>query len=517
MSNLLYRIKSSTKLAESSIPAHLTTLSVSWLNKQFKAVAIHRGVVEGSWESPTEIEGASHFEELVREAVKNTGYHGNTVSLVLAHQRMVQQLVDLPPVKGQALTRLVERQASQQKFFPSEAVFAWQNCPSAKGTQRVILHLFPKILLHQLIQGARKNDLHLTAVLPPFGVLHQQVAALPFDKTKDEVEILAAETGGSTTVVIARGESDLLLARNLPGSWNEEPERLAVDLNRTLLYAGQQYGISPKKGLWVFGKGAKEKAPEVQKSLGMPVNLSPVDDTPFYWATEAVKLRPAATPNFVSHQLQMAPQRRVFAKVVAALVVLVLLVSFGASGLLALQTRAERRIAKELAGDLQHLQERHKELQRRNAELDRKQKVVDLVAGGRATSVPFWLLAYLGEAVPPELVLTNLVVRQETNQWRVQMAGVGQIGPRATNTPPLSYSIATLRQRLATGPFRLALAEPESKKAPDPQMRPVAAKSGESKEAILAWLGNVRNVQVRTNTTAAEESWFSFEGVMRND
>ena len=52
----------------------------------------------------------------------------------------------------------------------------------------IILHLFPKILLNQLIQGARKLNLHLTAVIPPSAVLHQQVAALPFDNEKDAVK-----------------------------------------------------------------------------------------------------------------------------------------------------------------------------------------------------------------------------------------------------------------------------------------------------------------------------------------
>ncbi len=512
MANLLYRIKSSAKLAENSISSNLTTLSLSWLNKQFKAVAIHRGVVEGTWESPTEIEGASHFEELVREAVKNTGYHGLTVSLVLAHPRMVQQLVDLPPVKGQSLKKLVERQAKQQKFFPSEAVFAWQNCPSPKGVQRVLLHLFPKILLNQLIQGARKNELHLTAVLPPFGVLHQQIGALPYEKDKDGVEMLAAETGGSTTVVIARGDGDLLLARSLAGSWNDEIDRLAVDLNRTILYAGQQYGLTLKKCLWVFGKGAKEKAVEVQHALGIPVQVSPVDDTPFYWANEAVKLRPGGTPNFISAQLQKAPQRRIFAKVVAGGVILVLLASLGASGALALQARVERRISAGLSEQVALLQQQHKELQRRNTEFARKRKLVDLVVGNRAPAVPLWFLAYLAEAVPPELVVTNLVVKQETNAWRVHRAGIGQLGPKLTNAPVPSDSIALLKQRLVTGPFHLQLAEPGQKSV---GAQPVAAKADGGQTNTLGWLDNVRNVQAPTNNASLTASWFRFEGVMR--
>src|SRR5664280_1038253 len=86
-----------------AIPGHVTTLSVSWLNSQFKAIAVHRGVVEGTWDHTGAVEGAEQFEALIRDAIQQTGYHGQTVSLVLAHPRLAQQLVDAPPVKAAAL------------------------------------------------------------------------------------------------------------------------------------------------------------------------------------------------------------------------------------------------------------------------------------------------------------------------------------------------------------------------------------------------------------------------------
>jgi len=65
------------KLGASAIPAHLTTLSVSWLNGQFKAVAVHRGAIEGTWENPVEAEDPANFEALVREAIQKTGFRGS--------------------------------------------------------------------------------------------------------------------------------------------------------------------------------------------------------------------------------------------------------------------------------------------------------------------------------------------------------------------------------------------------------------------------------------------------------
>ena len=113
----MLKIANSPKPRSAAIPANVSTLSVSWLNSQFKAIAVQRGVVEGTWECPGEIEGTGNFEALLREAVQKTGYRGQTVSLLLAHPRLAQQLVDVPPVRGSALDKVVQRQAQQQKMF----------------------------------------------------------------------------------------------------------------------------------------------------------------------------------------------------------------------------------------------------------------------------------------------------------------------------------------------------------------------------------------------------------------
>src|SRR6266567_1460532 len=220
----MIRLAISRKPGSHAIPAHLTTLSVSWLNNQFKAVAVNRGVVEGTWEHPGEADGVGNFERFLHEAVQQTGYRGQTVSLVLAHPRLVQQLMEVPPIKG---------------------------------AQRILLHLFPRLLVNQLIQGCKRNGLHLAAVIPPSAVLQQQLTQLQLQKAG--AALLAAETGGSTTLVMGHADGQILLARTLPGNWNQDTERLAVDLNRTILFVHQQQEVATNHGVWLFGPGASEQ------------------------------------------------------------------------------------------------------------------------------------------------------------------------------------------------------------------------------------------------------------------
>jgi hypothetical protein len=452
---MAYNIRIPSRSAGNAIPSSLTTLSISWLNKQFKAVSIHRGLVDGTWERPDPIEGTSHFESLLKEAIQNTGFRGQTVTLVLGHQRLVQQPLDLPPVKGTALAKLVQRQAAQQKVFQGEAAWAFETANSPKGMQRVILHLFPRILLGQLVNACRKFDLHLRAVMPPSAVVHHQLSQLP--GAKDEVDLLAAETGGSTTVVISRNDGQMVLARTLPCSWTEDVERTAVDLNRTMLFASQQYGVTIKKEIWIFGPGARENLLALQTKLQLLVKASPADDTPFYWATEAAKLRPSAVPNFISAEQQKAPQRRVFAKVVAAGTVVVMVASLAATGYAFFQARQERETARSLQEQLFKLENRRKDLQLKVYEWQRRQQISTLIVDQTPAPVPVWLLAYLSEAVPNDLVLTNLHVARSNDVWRVQIAGSVLELPGTTNAPASEASIELFRSSLSKGPLKLEL------------------------------------------------------------
>jgi hypothetical protein len=307
----------------------VTTLCVSWLNNQFKAQSIHRGEIEGVWECPWPVDEANGFAAALGEAIERTDYHGHTVSILMAHPRLVQQLVEVPPVKGPALKKILQRQAQQQKMFSGEAVWACQGSQPTKGPQRVVLHLFPKVLLLQLLQACRQHGLYLTSLLPASAVLHQQLRQLPLEK--GEVALLAAETSGSTTVVVGGSDGQLFLARTLARNWNEGAERLALDLDRTILFVNQQCGVTVNRGIWLFGAVAEEQCGAVQRHTQMPVQLSPVAYDPFYWATEAARLRLSQAPNFISAELQKAPQRHVFAKAMVAIISSVMVGSLSVS------------------------------------------------------------------------------------------------------------------------------------------------------------------------------------------
>ena len=476
------------KLGASAIPAHLTTLSVSWLNNQFKAVAIHRGTVVGTWERPGETDGPDRFDAFIREAGQHTGYKGQNVSLVLAHPRLVQQLIDVPPVKGSALDKVIQRQAQQQKMFAGEAAWTSQLSPSDKTTQRVVLHLFPKLLLNQFIQGCRRNGLHLTGVIPISAVLQNQLTQIGIEK--EEIGLVAGETGGTTTLVAGNGEGKVLLARTLSGNWNTELERMAVDLNRTVLFINQQYSISINKGVWLFGSGAEQQTDAVQNLVPLPVDESPVEFDPFYWATQAVKLRPELTPNFISRELRAAPKRRVFATVVGAATFVVVGVSIAASAVFLRQAQLEANNIITLNRQMAKLQATKAAMEELDRELSRKKQVIRLVTGERPPPTPAWFLAYLSEAVPSDLVVTNLQIARKEDYYTVVIGGAFQ--PPAPNQPPpqqIVDPVAVFKARLTSAPFHVKINENASDPAKPAPAAPPAGKAPEA--GVPAWLSRL--------------------------
>jgi hypothetical protein len=506
----MLNLKHSRRLGGTAIPRQLTTLSVSWLNNQFKAVAIHRGLVEGTWEHPGEIEGPANFEAVLGEAVEKVGYRGQSVSLVLAHPRMVQQRVEVPPVKGAALKKILGRQAQQQKVFQGEAAWASQTSPSGKGDSSIILHLFPQTLLDLLIEGARNNGLHLTSVMPPSAVLHRHLMELPLES--EEFALLAAETGNSVSVVVGSKEGQLLLARTIPGNWSDGTERFGVDLNRTVLFVNQQFGAVINNGIWLFGRRAAEQAPAIQSQIQLPVEPSPVEDNPFYWATEAVKLSADLAPNFISPEQQKAPQRRVFATVVAVSTILVVAVSLAATAYSWWAAHQERSTIQSLSDQMTRLQNRRQSLQQRNAELGRKQQVIKLVVADRPPPVPAWFLAYLGEALPAELVITNLVVNRTNDFWNLQIAGTFQ----ATNElspAAASDALSLFSSRLTQGPFHVKLLSDIARE----QASTTQSRTSTVDSAIPEWVARLTSQELARQQAATQRlaDHFLIEGIMR--
>jgi cell division protein FtsB len=300
----------------------------------------------------------------------------------------------------------------------------------------------------------------------------------------------------------------MLLARTLAGNWNAEPERLALDLNRTVQFVSQQYALAVNKGIWLFGEGAVEQFEAMQRYLQLPVVVSPVNYHAAYWATESLKARSGQTPNLISPEMQKAPQRQVFAKLVATMTIFFVLALLGLSGYALGQARQEQQNLGKLSEHLKQLEHQREDLEKRNAKLAHQEAVVKLVLDDKKPPVPLWFLGYLSEVVPSDLVITNLHIKREEDLWKMELGGVFQAAVQAPTPRALSNSVARLRTRLETGPFHVKLVGGTLQ----PRM-PAKRASGPLANAIPGWLAEVTRQAAESRPFPANE--FTIEGVMR--
>lgn len=479
----MYRIQSSTLSVASHFPRGLTTLGVSWLGAQFDAVALHRGEVAGTWHSPEPCENLERFGELLTRAVQQTGFQGSSIHLVLGHPKLTHQLVDTPDAKGPALKALVQRQVEKLKLFDELATWTFEKAEPTKTSASALVHLLPRAILYRLVGSAEQAGFHLISVIPPTAVLHAQFARLPLDGNK--VGLIVAETEGGITIVVARRDGPLLLARSLDASRARGPSALVVDINRTLLFVSQRYGVDVT-GVWLFGPSLVEQIKEFRPQLHVPVEPSPDTHSNDYWALESLRVPADYSPNLVSARQIRAPQRRALLKLTTVLAASAVLAMLAVAAWCHFRAATEKGLLDRLLIDAARLQSQHQSFQQAYLEIASRERFVQSVLDQRPGPVPIWLAAYLGEVTPPNLLITNLHVLRESNTWRVSITGTLQPSS-SPSTGSLLRSVGDLADKLRSGPFQATVLPDFVPESSGPATRPKNATS-----AFAEWASQIR-------------------------
>lgn len=453
----MYRIQSSASAAASQrFPSSLTVLSLSWIQGRVEAVAIHRGEITGSWTFPEPFDDLARFAEVVREAVSQTKYQGSTVSLVLSHNRLAHQLLETPPAKGGSLASLIENQIARLKVFEGGAAWSYEPIASGRNQQLSLVHLFPRILLDGLVRATERAGLHLISLIPVTAVLRSQLAVLPGNDK--EADLLVAEAGDMRTLIVGRRSGEILLVRSLDPGADPGAARLGVDLNRTLLFVSQQFGATIGS-VWIFGTSEPERIAEIQAHVQIPVRASPEPARPLYWAEEAARLPVDRSLNLVGREQRKAPQRQTILRVTTVVTLALALAAAAALVSVRSLSRRQTAILRGLESQITTLQAEHQKAQRLHSELSLRENAVVTIMEDRIAPVPAWFLAYLGDATPVDLRLTEVRVRRDGDLWHLRLGGIPQV-VQTNGDPNLTFSnaVASLTRKLQTGPFRVALA-----------------------------------------------------------
>src|SRR5947207_13624011 len=112
------------------------SLGISWVHGRFQAVASLGGRNVGAWTCPRPVLEGEDFDEALGEAVRETGFTGTRVVVVLEHRSLLFHVQETPPAKGRLLEQLLQRLVSQSRFFEERAAWSCVEVPGLKGRQR---------------------------------------------------------------------------------------------------------------------------------------------------------------------------------------------------------------------------------------------------------------------------------------------------------------------------------------------------------------------------------------------
>ncbi len=424
------------------------TLGIAWMHGVFHAAVFRRQTLVASWSCDVEVPGVEDFEYAFDSALGALGFKGEEVFLILAHDQFIHQAEQAPAFSEAASRSYLRGRVERHEKEREPVLWVSQRTLSARQEAAFVLHMLPSAFYGRLNSLLLARRLDLTRILPVSVPLQLILESL--ETPKDQPVIVAAETGAATTVLAARNDGQLLFSRTLLAKWDADPARLGVEVNRSLLYAKQQFGAVIDR-VWLLGDASEAARTEVQTRCGAGKEITVRASAPVDWLQAVARLSPRHPVNLVAGYLGRKRRHQFVRRALIAGCWLGL-------GLMALDawTRSgrwqeERQRFSTLTASEATLHETRARLEQRNKSADAHRNFIKQASEDRLPPVPPRLLAFVANALPGDASLTDFQVKWDaaTKGWSFRLDGQIE-GDEET----AREALASFQKILARSPLR---------------------------------------------------------------
>ncbi len=424
------------------------TLGLAWLHGAFHAAIFRREVFKWAWASPSPVRTPEEFEVALDQALVELRFGGTEVFLILEHDVFVHQ-AEQAPAFSEAAGRAYLR-GRVERFEKEHEPVLWvsQKTVSARQEATFLLHLLPSAFYGRINGLLLERHLDLTRILPLAVPLQLTLPKLPAGK--DNPVLVVADTGDATTAMVAKPDGELLFARTMLARWDTDAARIAVEVNRSVLYAKQQFSAAIET-ICLLGTAGESARAEVQTRCGPGKHILIQNTSPLEWMGAVAKLTPRHPVNLVAGYLGRKRRLQLIRRVVIS-------VSWLTVILIGLDTWTRVQNSTEQHQQLTTLQRNHSallmerdRLQIRNAEIQRGNDFLRQVSEERLPAVPSRFFNYIATVLTPETRLNELTVKwdEATSKWGFRLEG--QIdGDEDT----CREALTTLQKTVSRGIFR---------------------------------------------------------------
>ena len=428
-------------------------LGVGWLHGSLIFAVFRRQKLQGSWSAPKPVKTMEEFGGVLDEALLELKFGGTEVFLLLENDQFVHQIEGTPPFSDSVARAFLHGRVERHEKEHAPVLWVGQPAAGLKKERSFILHMLPKSFYDGFARVLLERRLDLTRIMPLVVPVQRELDRFPIAKGRPV--LVAVEAGGATVVMVAKVGDELLFARTILATWSADPGRIGVEINRSLLYANQQFGMTVDR-VWLLGQDNHATA-EVNAKCGTGRQITVLPTTPVEWLQSAAKLSPRHPVNLVAGHLQRKSRQRSVRRGLLLICWLGLASLAFDSWTKAQLWNADQRRFAQISATAPNLNAERERLLARNQTVQRNRDFIRQVEEQRLPPVPGKFAAYLAGILPGEIRLTELIVKWEdsaTGGWSFRLEGSVEADEETARE-----IVAGLQRQLAKSPLRVRISE----------------------------------------------------------
>lgn len=429
------------------------TLAIAWIHGSFTVASYRKGLLVKSWNADAPVDDLETFGQQLDRAMAGMRLKGNDTILLLAHDRFAHQTEACPSFSEAATRNYLRGRVERFEADHGPVLSVSQSVAQIRNEAQHLLHLLPRDLYHQINQALLARHLDLTQIVPVAVPMQVQIGHL---MAADQPALLmAVKMGNSTAVVACRNDGQILLTRTTLGTWSDDPIRVAVEVNRSLLYAKQQHSVSIDR-IVLAGSGAEDARAVIESKCGEGKQLIVDPGDPLRWLSLVARLPQRHPVNLVADYLRIKRRNQFFRRLILATCWLLLFIGGADTWSRETAWNTEQARLDHLRANEAVMDAEYERLILRNEKAGQDQAFIRQVVAERLPPVPDRFLSYLASILPDNVRLNNFAVTwdEESRDWRFNIDGMLEADPETARV-----TINSIRRELSQSPLRVTFTE----------------------------------------------------------
>jgi len=423
-------------------------LGIVWLRGTLHIGVRRQRKTLGTWSATEPVRTVEEFATALDKALAELKFEGTDTFLVYEGDQFVHQPEAAPTFSAGAAKAYLDGRIARYAKERGPVLWVAQPTIGPKEEKAFLLHLMPQAFYNELRRVFLPRRLDLTRILPMVVPLQREMNGFPI--ARGTPALVAAELGEATIIIVAQSHGPLLFTRTILASLEEAPVRVAIEINRSLLYAKQQFNCSVDR-IWLVTRTGRATE-EVTAKCGAGKLVMVLPTQPDEWVVNASRVVRSQPVNLIAGYLRRKRHAQ-FIRIGLIVIGWLTMANF-VQHLWQVDSdwRGEKQRLRAVQVRETELTDERDRLQARNRTLEQEGNLRQHIEDAALPPVAAKLLGYLAGVLPADARLTEFNVRwsAEDSAWLFQCEGLINGDDESARE-----TIAGLKRHLERSPLRI--------------------------------------------------------------